>query len=104
MAYITLVNMNKLPSLTFAKQNQRRTDKRAVPVRQSSLLKAISTKSIEKKVTSKLLQTSTSSEKMYILSVPLLSSRLMPTYSSTRVQAQQRYTFMYQELMPVAQA
>uniref|UniRef100_A0A0D3CHC9 Proteasome subunit alpha type n=1 Tax=Brassica oleracea var. oleracea TaxID=109376 RepID=A0A0D3CHC9_BRAOL len=62
----------------------------------------------EKKVTSKLLQTSTSSEKMYKIddhvacAVAGIMSDANILINTARVQAQ-RYTFMYQEPMPVEQ-
>ncbi|KAG5396961.1 hypothetical protein IGI04_018775, partial [Brassica rapa subsp. trilocularis] len=62
----------------------------------------------EKKVTSKLLQTSTSAEKMYKIddhvacAVAGIMSDANILINTARVQAQ-RYTFMYQEPMPVEQ-
>ncbi|KAH7842440.1 hypothetical protein Vadar_005324 [Vaccinium darrowii] len=62
----------------------------------------------EKKVTSKLLQTSTSTEKMYKIddhvacAVAGIMSDANILINTTRVQAQ-RYTFSYQEPMPVEQ-
>ncbi|KAI9153171.1 hypothetical protein LWI28_007163 [Acer negundo] len=62
----------------------------------------------EKKVTSKLLQTSTSTEKMYKIddhvacAVAGIMSDANILINTARVQAQ-RYTFAYQEPMPVEQ-
>ncbi|GLU06529.1 hypothetical protein SLE2022_235550 [Rubroshorea leprosula] len=62
----------------------------------------------EKKVTSKLLQTSTSTEKMYKIddhvacAVAGIMSDANILINTARVQAQ-RYTYAYQELMPVEQ-
>ncbi|GKV11365.1 hypothetical protein SLEP1_g22628 [Rubroshorea leprosula] len=62
----------------------------------------------EKKVTSKLLQTSTSIEKMYKIddhvacAVAGIMSDANILINTARVQAQ-RYTYAYQELMPIEQ-